>query len=259
MAIPTALSRFAEYHSRHGWTATWRRLALAAKRSFFAGREVLFYCDLSEIAVNPAPHTPITVERKQTQSEINPEILERITDSWNPSVTQNRLKERFRLGAVLWLVRCEGDFAGYGWTLQGRTVAPHYFSLAQQDIHFFDFFIFPRFRGRGLNPLLIREMLRTTAAECKGRAFIEAAEWNTAQLASLARTPFLRLGLAKKVSLFGHALVWWSQPQNPPRTRHLESDVLSTRPCAMVADVPHPQGGFDSGISSNAKPIVDNR
>ena len=44
----------------------------------------------------------------------------------------------------------------------------------------------------------------------RARAFIEAAEWNQAQLSSLARTPFRRLGWARKVTILGRTVsIWW--------------------------------------------------
>ena len=61
-----------------------------------------------------------------------------------------------------------------------------------------------------MNPLLLNHILRNLAAEGGGRAFIEAAEWNEAQLSSLRKTPFRCLGKVRKLTLFGHSFVRWA-------------------------------------------------
>jgi ribosomal protein S18 acetylase RimI-like enzyme len=95
--------------------------------------------------------------------------------------------------------------------LHGGTVEPHYFPLGWDDVHLFDFHVFPQYRGQGMNPFLVTHILRSLAAEGADRAFIEAAEWNEAQLSSLAKTPFRRLGCARKSTIFGCTIVWWAE------------------------------------------------
>jgi ribosomal protein S18 acetylase RimI-like enzyme len=210
MSISSSISRFTAYCKRNGLRATVQRLGLATKRTLFSSRMVLFYCDLSTLS-SPATEMPasLKVERHTSQTEISPHELQEITSFWDPELARRRIKERFELGASLWIIKSEDNLAGYGWTLQGRTVEPHYFRLAPDDVHLFDFHVFPQYRGRGLNPLLVRYILRSLAAECQGRAFIEAAEWNQAQLASLRRTPFRHLEAARKFTLFRRTVVFW--------------------------------------------------
>jgi GNAT superfamily N-acetyltransferase len=103
----------------------------------------------------------------------------------------------------------DGRLAGFGWTLQGGAIESYYFPLAQDDVHLFDFHVFPEYRGRGVNPYLIGRILELLATNCTGRAFIEAAEWNHAQLSSLRKTPFRCLGSAKSFTFLGHTFVSW--------------------------------------------------
>ena len=218
MSISNLVSRVTDYFKRNGFGATVRRLGLAARRALFSSRMVLFYCDLATLG-SPAPDMPssLKVERHKNRTDLSPGDLQEITSFWNPELARRKIKERFALGASLWMIKVEDKLAGYGWTLQGRTVEPHYFRLGGDDIHLFDFHVFPQYRGRGLNPLLVSHILHALAAECQARAFIEAAEWNQAQLASLLRTPFRSLGCAKKVTFFRHTLVCWEQDQAKER------------------------------------------
>jgi ribosomal protein S18 acetylase RimI-like enzyme len=212
MGISTSMSRLENYYKRNGSGATARRAALAVSRKLFSNRMILFYCDLSGRSSVPADlPSSLKVERKRNETVISPLDLEEMINFWNSKLAHRRIKERFGQGASLWMIRSEGRLAGYGWTLQGRTIEPHYFRLGPDDVHFFDFYVFPQYRGQGMNPSLVTEILRNLTAECVGRAFIEAAEWNHAQLASLRKTAFHRLGRASKFTIFRRTIVCWDK------------------------------------------------
>ncbi len=218
MGISTALSRFSAYYTRHGFVGTIRRAALAARRALFSNRMVLFYCDMAKQTTAPAniPNS-LKVERLRCYAELNPQDLNDILNFWNPKLAQRNMKERFGNGASLWLIKSEGKLAGYGWTLRGRTIEPHYFPPGQDDVHLFDFHVFPQYRRRGMNPFLVTHILRSLVSEGAVRALIEAAEWNQAQLSSLSRTPFRRLGRARKLTMLGRTIVCWAGDETATR------------------------------------------
>jgi ribosomal protein S18 acetylase RimI-like enzyme len=210
MRIAALSARLVAYYSRHGLRSTTQRAGLALKRALFSNRQVVFYCDLAAQVSSPeTPPSFVKVERKRTYSSLSPQDLHKMIDFWNPKLASRKIVERFERGADLWLIKSKDSLAGYGWTLKGRTVESHYFPLGQNDVHLFDFHVFPEYRGRGMNPFLVSHILRNLAADGPGRAFIEAAEWNQAQLSSLGRTPFRRVGCARKWSIFGRTVVWW--------------------------------------------------
>jgi len=222
MVISTAISRFTDYYRRHGFAATIRRAGVAVKRSLFSSRSVLFYCDLARLTAPPRDlPTFLKVEQKKGSAELSPEDLQEMTSVWNPKLVEQNMKDRFDLGASLWMIKSHDKLAGYGWTLQGRTVEPHYFSLGRDDFHLFDFHVFPQYRGQGMNPFLVTHILRSLAAEGPGRAFIEAAEWNQGQLSSLTKTPFRRLGRARKLTIFDRTIVCWAENE----TKHQSTKV----------------------------------
>ena len=216
MSISSSILRLTDYYSRHGFTATMGRAGLAWKRALFAKRMAVFYCDLDQMKL-PQVKVPldVKVERVRSLTELSAEQLQEITSFWNPKLASRNVCERFEKGASLWLAKCEGRVAGYGWTLQGATIEPYYFPLAQNDVHLFDFHVFPHFRGRGVNPHLIGQILEGLASSSGGRAFIEAAEWNEAQLLSLRKTPFHCLGLVRSITIFGQTFVRWMKKDVP--------------------------------------------
>ena len=167
------------------------------------------------------------MERHKNQTDLSPQDLQEITSFWNPELARRKIKERFELGASLWLIKFEDNLAGYGWTLQGRTVEPHYFPLGADDVQFLDFHVFPKYRGRALDWFLMTHILHRLAAEGRARAFGEAAEWNQASLASFAMTPFRRLGWARKYTVLRRTIVCWGQDQPVEYKREFKKQSIA--------------------------------
>jgi len=173
---------------------------------------VLFYCELgSWQASGPRVGHPLTVERNAGAQTVADRDLLQIVNFWNPKIMRRLIAERFERGATLWLAKSGNDLAGYGWTLNGSTIEPHFFPLGSNDVHLFDFFVFPEFRGRRVNCSLVLNILESLAAEKKSCAYIEVAEWNLPQLNSLSRMPFQKLGRARKYRVFGKTFTRWSE------------------------------------------------
>jgi ribosomal protein S18 acetylase RimI-like enzyme len=210
MSISDSISRLTSYYRLHGLTATLHRVRLAGTHALLAGRMVVLYCDLDERKLPPVsvPDT-LRVQRITAKTELSVEHLQSMTNFWNPKLASRDIQERFERGASLWLVECEARLAGYGWTLRGQTIAPYYFPLGPDDVQLFDFYVFPRFRGRALHWLLTGHILHTLAAEGGSRAFADTGEWNQAQLASFTMTPFRILGLVRKYRIWGQLLTCW--------------------------------------------------
>ncbi len=234
------MSRLVGYYTRHGFRTTVRRVSLAAKRALFSSRMVLFYYDLAASALPPEVlMSSLGVERKRRQSELRAQEMSEMTRFWNPKLARRNITERFEHGASLWMIKSEGQLAGYGWSLKGQTVEPHYFRLGPDDVHLFDFHVFPQYRGRGLNPLLVRHILNNLAIEAKGRAFIEAAEWNLPQLSSLRRTPFHSFGSARKFRFFRYTVVLWDMDETVEQEQGNELTGASSAAGGKGSSIPN--------------------
>jgi GNAT superfamily N-acetyltransferase len=204
------MGRLWNYYRQHGTRATLQRLRAAVQRaSSSIGRMELYVCDLPTTPI-AEPSSLGVLERISGLSSLKAEDLARLVSHWNPKVKRRQINERFATHAELWLLRCNGFIAAYGWTIKGQTIEPHFSPLTPRDVHLFDFFVFPEFRGRGLNPALVSRILLAVGQEGLTRAFIEAAAWNQAQLASLRKTPFRPLGAARRLCLGKSVLVLWS-------------------------------------------------
>jgi GNAT superfamily N-acetyltransferase len=211
MRPTSAVARLRHYYRRHGLRAMMQRIKLAFQRASSLGQMIVYACDLP-VTGGPAPLG--TVTRKSTYAALNAAESKRIVEHWNPDAMPKLMAEQFAAKAELWLLLQDGIIAAYGWTLKGKTIEPHYFPFKAEDVHLFDFFVFPEFRGRNLNPSLVWQILDQAGREGCRRAFIEAAVWNRPQQASLAKTSFQKIGTARKFSLGKSNLVWWG-PAEP--------------------------------------------
>ncbi len=214
MAISSSVSRLTAYYTRHGFVPTIRRAVVAVKRALFSSRMVVFYCDLGKLsAVAVKVPNSLRVERLRSYADLSPQDLQDLTSFWNPKQAHRNTRERFEKRASLWLIKSGDKLAGYGWTLQGRTIAPYYFLLGENDVQLFDFYVFPKFRGRAIHWLLTAYILQTLAAEGRARAFADTGEWNQAQISSFKMTPFRRLGLVRSFTILGRTFVSWVEDQ----------------------------------------------
>ena len=124
--------------------------------------------------------------------------------------------------------------AGYSWTIRGRTIASYYFPMAHDDVQLFDFYIFPRFRGRAILWFLITYILDYLRDEGAARVFGDVAEWNHASISFYQTVPFHRLGVVRSFTIFGHTFVSWGA--NDPRRQvqairgNLPRPVTNRRP-----------------------------
>jgi hypothetical protein len=220
MAILGSISRLAAYYARHGLQATIHRIGLAVMRTLFSGRMVVFYCDLPKQTVTPV-NLPsyLKVERLRNYAELNQQDLQVMTNFWNSKQAHRDIRVRFDNAASLWLIKFEDKLAGYSWTIRGRAIATYYFPLAQDDVQLFDFYVFPKFRGRAILWFLVGDILQSLKAEGAARVFGDVAEWNQPSLSFYKMTPFRPLGLVKSFSIFGHKYVSWVQSEVTEQTQ----------------------------------------
>lgn len=223
MSLAGQVRRVCVFYSRHGFVATLLRAKTALTHRLFYNRMVVFYCDLPAVVVAPTRGAKkVDLSRLSEYSELQEQDFGALTSFWNPKQAQRDIADRFSKGASLWLLKSEGVLAGFGWTIRGRTITPYYFPIGQNDIQLFDFYVFPKFRGRAFHWLLTNYILRTLAKEGGQRAFADTGEWNQAQLASFRLTNFQRLGLARSRRVFGHTFISWvgTQEPMPERSKH---------------------------------------
>lgn len=232
MAISHSISRLAAYYKLHGFGATIRRAGLSLNRGLFPSRMFVFYCDLSKQTAAPVNiPASLKIERLTRYAELSAPDLQELTSFWNPKQAHRNIRERFEKGSALWLIKSEGRLAGFSWTLRGNTIAPYYFPMAQDDVQLFDFYVFPKFRGRAVLWFLIADILHKLRDEGAVRVFGDVAEWNQASLSFYKMTPFRCLGLVRHFIICGRTFVSWVDgkvlPMPKPVIRRARASTLA--------------------------------
>lgn len=212
MFIKRPFLRASAYLRRHGLKSTLQRAWLEPDIQLRRNRCVMFWMDLKRADfASAALPAGFRVERYDTSSEVPERLFKRIAELYSEELLRGYFRHRFELGGHLWCLMNEAEDVGYIWTVEGRSMKPSYFfPMLERDIHFDDGLIFPSCRGRGLLDALNRHILRRYKDEGYLRAFLEVHEWNTSSIRSVAKTGFIKFGLARKQFRRGKCLVtWW--------------------------------------------------
>lgn len=87
----------------------------------------------------------------------NLQVLTGLTD-----LNENELSERFAAGQQAWVASLENDLVGYGWIATRGAVIDHLgltLNLGPSERYLWDFVTLPDWRGRGIYPRLIQQMI----------------------------------------------------------------------------------------------------
>jgi len=206
------LIRFKHYYRRKGLINTIHRIFQKIKDLPFWKPEILFFVDLAKLE-NKERTIPnnFRIECLKSEDEIFREDLVVIFKNISEEIMRYFMEERFSQGAFLWLIKVDGAPAGYIWSIERRTIRPHYFPLTADDVHLFDNLIFEKFRGRSINSVLINYVLTELKRDGLVRAFIETNITNTSEIRSLSKAGFQKYGLSRKCHVGERNFVIWSK------------------------------------------------
>ena len=205
----SVLQRIVFFYRRRGLLATIKRFFTALYRSFYLGRMILYSCPMPSEGIGLSDKANKVDFERATSAHLSKDDYVTVLYIGSIEERSRDIANRFELGSELWLAKVNGRVAGFGWTLVGKTVSPHYFTLGANEVHFFDFHVFQEFRGRGINIALIDKILTTLSTQPLSCAHIECAAWNTAQIRSLSKTPFHRQAEVIRIPFLGRSAIIW--------------------------------------------------
>jgi len=204
--------RTTKYLQRHGLTSSVKRVWREARNRSLYDRNVFFCRDLLQGGgESPALPDGCHVDRYDKMSEIPERLFKRITEHYSEELIKGYFQKRFEKGGHLWCLRNDTEDIGYLWSIEGRSMKPHYyFPLTARDVHLDDGFIFPPHRGRGMFYVLNMHLFNYYRNEGFQRVYQEVKEWNAASIRSAAKNGFVRICLAKKKIRGDKCKVtWW--------------------------------------------------
>jgi hypothetical protein len=149
----------------------------------FHNRLVIYWLDLNrgEFGEYAVPEN-CRVERFDKNTGMPERLFKRIAEHYPEELQREYVQKRFDKGAYLWCLKNDTEDIGYLWSIEGRSMKPHYyFPLMARDLHLDDGFIFPAYRGQGMFSILNYHIFRHYRNEGFHRVYEEIAEWNLAQ------------------------------------------------------------------------------
>jgi hypothetical protein len=165
----------------------------------------------------------IEIKRYYKEDEIEHDDYVRLVETGTELMGSNArqlVKKRFSNGAQLWLIKENGQTAGYRWTIVKDPLTPTYIPHTETDVHGIGGELFEEFRGRGLFEILTKFHFITLKNEGFLRFYGETYEWNKSAVHSLAKTN-RKVGVAKRFSIFGRNVVIWYEMSNNSKFRNL--------------------------------------
>lgn len=203
------VARMKSYQTQYGF---WQMVLHAFTKPWdvlFNREFILYYSDLCDIRHAPEGGPSLRVDRYSEKEALEQDEYAELIKNHPRQIVDMQFRERFEKGASIWLLKENGQVAGFVWTIKGRTVRKHFFPIVSQDVHFFDNEVFPQYRSRGLNTTLIETVLWRCKEAGMVRAHIETPKKNRAERRSLAKTHFQDYGMAKKTCFLWPNLTLW--------------------------------------------------
>ncbi|HEX8816033.1 MAG TPA: GNAT family N-acetyltransferase [Terriglobales bacterium] len=204
--------RLVGYYQRNGLFATCRRAGELSWRAVFLNTRILVCSDLRGMEAAQSKWAlpdSMAIERVSEFGQIRGQDWQKIASTRTVAVCRRAFFARLKRGATMWLLRKDRDLVAYGWTIPCMSLERRYYPAGDNDVHFFEFLVFPEHRGLQILSLMINHIVHTLAAEGKTRAFHEIAQWNEASMNSRPRTTFQPIGISKKRLFRRRELVRW--------------------------------------------------
>ncbi len=211
MQMPYFVKRLMNYYHKRGIWKTLLRFLEEPYQIIFKSNVALIYAELNEVNDSVLTLPPgIIIECKKTYSEANQPNMQKVIDYWINDDMMDKVKERFSKGAVLWILKLNGDIAGFTWSISGKTISPWYLPLTPHDVYIFDVLTFEQYRGQGLHPLLWNFLLRKLKMEGTSRAVAEIFTWNKSSLRVLEKSNYRKFSEVRRFRVFGRNITIWS-------------------------------------------------
>jgi RimJ/RimL family protein N-acetyltransferase len=130
----------------------------------------------------------------------------------SPNMIDDVLRNKFKLyprdiwwdtdtmlkkGACLWIGYLNGKFANVTWTRTGDKIRSYFFPLTPGCVLISHSVTIPEYRGNGLYPAILAEIIQALAAQGFERFYIDCSDWNQPSKRVIERVGFSLIGRGK--------------------------------------------------------------
>lgn len=176
---------------RYGWSGLATRAVRKLVRRLFFNRNIVF------VHAGKPPdlraRVPLEMAVYDTLTAVPAaylEVLQRELDVHFISVAKREFAQQGRL----WIGRVNGEVAAYQWVRLGCHI-PHWFvALEPQDAVIFNTATCAAFRGQGIAPAMMVQIIREIAAG-GGRTYIDCKVWNRPAIRGVEKSGFKQIGV----------------------------------------------------------------
>ena len=210
MSIRSIYLKYLFYYKKHGLLKLFRLACARIWRKLFQNRWVMFYFDCTESLANDFNFPEnLIVERYYKMEDIPKKDMERLIMIKGKEIVFPFFKKYFRLGAILWLAKLNGEVVGLNWSVIGGFEGFHCFPMTSKDAVILASEVFPNYRGRGINPAMNKRIVFELKKEGITRVFINCEVWNKANLRSIPKVGFKKLGILHTLRIPGGYITFW--------------------------------------------------
>jgi len=198
-----SFKRLISYYSQHGFFKTAKRIIRTLDRLFRHNESMLFFADIADLKNNTI-ELPIqlSIEKITKKEELTLKDLGRILSHSHSGIIDHQMNERFMKGAVLWILKTNGNIAGFEWSIRGRnTIEPYFFPLTPNDAIIFDAHTWEGYRGKGYNAILVHHIMVNLSNEEVTRIYANIKNWNRSSLEVIKKTHLRPFGIARKFQI----------------------------------------------------------
>ena len=120
----------------------------------------------------------ITIMRYSHLPDVGSEMLLALTESRGTELIRE-FHRLFDIDGQLWIGLCGDEVGGMCWSRSGLSRSDYFVPLSTDDANILSCFVFPKFRGRGIYPTMLKHIASTLEDE-NGiqRVFIDCKSWN---------------------------------------------------------------------------------
>lgn len=213
------LRRLSKEIKKRGLWGGIKWLLIITKRKIVPHRQVIWFIDLREIDSETfSLPDNVEVKRYYREDEIEHADYIRLVETGTELMGSNAIqliKERFNNGAHLWLIKENGQFAGYKWSIVKDPLTPTYIPHTEKDVHGIGGELFEEFRGKGLFEIFDNYQFIALKKDGFSRFYSETYEWRESAVRTLSKSKIRRkIGVAKRFSILGRNIVIWYEMSN---------------------------------------------
>lgn len=195
-----SFKRLISYYTQHGFIETMTRVIRTLDRMFRRNESVLLFADIADLK-NETIELPIqcTIEKITRKEDLASKDLEKILSHSHSGIIEHQMNERFIKGAILWILKSDGNIVGFEWSLRGENATEHYFfPMTPNDAVIFNAHIWEAHRGKGYHAILVNHILMNLSKEGATRVYTDVKAWNSSSMAIINKSWLRPFGIARK-------------------------------------------------------------